>query len=99
MEPWGFVCGKRFLYKKKELEIKNNIPDTKRRVILYLGYIFLRIEKISLLYQYLDLILRLSVMSAINSEFVGFPFLNSMVYPKISSMIAVFPLPHATSMA
>ena len=43
--------------------------------------------------------LSLSAIIAINSEFVGFPLLAEIVYPKIFSTASCCPLPHATSIA
>ena len=41
----------------------------------------------------------LSAMSAMNSEFVGFPFPVLIVYPNMSSRVSILPRFHATSIA
>ena len=43
--------------------------------------------------------LSLSLIIAINSEFVGFPFRLLIVYPKYELKVSRSPLSHATSMA
>ena len=81
-------------------KFKRGIEKTKKALSEGINNAFKVFKRIDEeLYEELEEILILSDISAINSEFVGFPLPVLIVYPKSASKVSILPLLHATSMA